>query len=312
MEKKLVEWAAQHDISGLRQITYRPWSHVYRGLLSEEKSVIVKYTTHSRPDLLKTIAEMSDAFPGRVPKVIAHDIDSNFFIYEDVKDTTNSRVNFETTLNAHAEIQVLFAQNDRLCDLYPRLNASDLIEENEALVGGSLSLGPSNLYRYLSPSESEKARNFFATHRELLNEFAKRVDASSATIDHADLSSEHVFRRASGAITIIDWDDAVFSAPGWALRRSFDDISDIVNALSHEDHRYSQALKTYIDPFVKSGLYARDELEKLLPAAAVMGKIYLIVSFVHYPMTTETGYELSMTAKATINRLHQYFKAFHP
>ncbi len=139
-------------------------------------------------------------------------------------------------------------------------------------------------------------------HGGRLRDMAALVDGAPATVNHTDLNSGNAHIRASGQICLIDWDDAILSAPGWSLHMPFSGAHAVLHAarsLADTGARdlATVALRQYTRALSRTGLFEGTDFTKLLPAAAAFGVLKYATDMAPYTLAG-TGMETNVASFA--------------
>lgn len=284
-------WLRQQGCTGATPLSTTPWGRVYRLDFGRAPSRILKVVTaaHGSPDRLPEL--LSRRGEGRAPRLLGARPNRGLFIYEDLDldrmEPPQTPTNF-ALLMTYGQLQSTFLQDSEMAAAMPAYSASKLLDLVFSLLADTKSTHPGNVFAAMDAGDRAAAQEILERHTPLLRALAARIDAAPRTINHTDLNTQNFHQRASGEICFLDWDDAIFAAPGWSLHMLFSGVSALyagLDALDDPGVRSPDvdALRFYAKRLMASGVYDRESLRLILPAAATFGVLKYIADTAPYP-----------------------------
>lgn len=285
-------WLEKKTVTNLEQINSTPWAKVYRASLKSGLSVVLKIATTPNPSTFRLPELLSRQAPGVCPLLVASKPKRGFFLYEDLnldRIEPQQELTRYAMLGPYAALQAKLATDAEFLAQIPRHLATTTLETTLALVNEASDGSPGNVFALMAADQRQAFAEMLSHHSARLRGMAGLIDAAPPTINHTDLNTGNAHIRASGQICLIDWDDAISSAPGWSLHMPFSGALAVYRAAQSLDDPGARdqatfALRLYTKALSRSGLYDVGELSKLLPATAAFGVLKYITDMAPYPL----------------------------
>jgi len=291
-ENRLTDWLVKKNISDTDEIKTAPWSRVYRAKTEDGTSMVLKVVTTPRASNFKLPDMLSRQAVGVCPHLFASKPKRGFFLYEDLNlDRTEPRQELTryAMLGSYAALQAKFAVDAEFLAVIPRHLATTTLETTLALANEAPGGSAGNVFALMAGDRRQAFAQMLSRHSARLRSMADLIDAAPTTINHTDLNTGNAHIRASGQICLIDWDDAISSAPGWSLHMPFSGALAVYRAAQSLDDpgvrdQATFALRLYTKALLRSGRYDVAELSDLLPATAAFGVLKYITDMAPYPL----------------------------
>lgn len=314
-------WLQRKQIVTLDNLSLSPWARVYRAKTQAGQSYIVKVVTRPGNPTGRLPALLSQRAPGVCPRVIAALPQRGLYLYEDL-DLDQMQPRQEPTsiaiLAAYGSLQAQLVADAALAEALPRHSAAQTLDKALTLAMTDTPDAPGNVFALMPPARRKSIRRMLSRFEPALRRMAALVDEAPATLNHTDLNSGNLHIRASGQLCLMDWDDAILSAPGWSLPMLFSGVLGLRDALAQVDDKTQRgpavaALRSYIRLLVGSGHYTREGLEACLPASACFGVLKYITDMAPYrlPNAKTEGAVLSYALRR-LDGLERYLEASVP
>ena len=289
-------WALGRGYIALESVSEAPWATVSRAYTPNRQTAILKVVAAPRGKMGGGLPNwLSDHFAGLCPMVLGEDRVRGITLYEDLaKDASESQtLDRQQLLATYGQLQSVAAQVESLQHVLPATDAHEVLSRVLELAQGRGALCPGNPFDLLDRKTRDGYRALLEGHEGRLRKMADALNTAAPTLNHTDLRSANAHLRADGSICIIDWDDAIVSAPGWSLHNVFGGVTRLVHTLSVPSAFKSvgayQAQRTlleaYIEPLIATKFWSRKELTELLPQAAVFGVFKYITDMAPYDIS---------------------------
>jgi ectoine hydroxylase-related dioxygenase (phytanoyl-CoA dioxygenase family) len=314
-------WLQRKQIDRLDLLSASPWARVYRATTTTGDSFIVKVVTRPGNPTDRLPALLSQRAPGLCPKVIAALPQRGMYLYEDLeRDRMDPRQEPTSIaiLSAYGALQAQFAMDPALAEALPRHSADKTLDDALRLAKADAPDAPGNIFALMPPDRRHSIGRMLGRFEPALRQMAALIDQTPATLNHTDLNSGNLHIRASGHLCLMDWDDAILSAPGWSLPMLFSGLPGLREALSQIDDASQRgpavaALRSYIRLLTGSGHYTREVLNACLPASACFGVLKYITDMAPYRLpSAQTEQAVLSYALRRLDGLERYLEATVP
>ncbi|MGI9366357.1 MAG: phytanoyl-CoA dioxygenase family protein [Rhizobiaceae bacterium] len=284
-----------------KRITNHPWGKTY-ALHGIDQTTYLKIVPSHGADARFALEAISRQFANQVPELIACDSERGFFLYSDFQaDPIESGLNSSqrrSILRTYASIQSAATSETQQFQDLPQVKCSDQFEQLMAFLGNSDALSVSIDGRpsagfFIGDDNARHYRDILYSLAKLFERFLALGDTVPVTLNHCDLRTKNMARRADGSLVIYDWDDAVIGPPGLSLHALFSGSFRPIAALSRriapgEEPRLARdraVVDHYIEGLCASQTYKADELRIALPATSCAGVIHYLLGFANYPVS---------------------------
>ena len=314
-------WLQRKQIDQLDPLRESPWARVYRARTPAGDSFIVKVVTRPGNPTGRLPALLSQRAPGLCPKLIAALPQRGLYLYEDLERDRMDPPQDPTSiaiLSAYGALQAQFANDPTLAEALPRHSAEKTLDAALGLVKADAPDAPGNIFALMPPDRRASLGRMLARFEPALRRMAALIDQTPATLNHTDLNSGNLHIRASGQMCLMDWDDAILSAPGWSLPMVFSGLPGLRDAFAQMDDPSQRgpavaALRSYLRLLTKSGHYTREMLTACLPASACFGVLKYITDMAPYRLpSAETEQAVLNYALRRLDGLERYLEASVP
>lgn len=293
-KKQAIEWCAARHITVNATESIRPWSTVLRVTNQSGRACILKANAVVRPQSERLHATLETVIGANAPALIDARPDEGLYLFE---DAGGGEVRTNELLQVYARAQGSFSKDTEALKAIPRVRAVDVLDHFKALVTDADPDAITNILNYFAPEILNDLRRNLDSHHEVLRKLAAQVDSFAPTINHCDLIKDNAVRRDDGTVCIIDWDDAIRSAPGWSLTPSFAGCLRVYAALRETTLYKDQAqrdadrarISVYMAALTQSSDYAHRDLLQILPAAAIFGALREATALTPFDLSTGTN-----------------------
>ena len=315
-ENQVEEWCAAQRITINSTISNRPWSQVWRAADHSGRPCILKRNRFVRPGIDRLHATLSDVLGPNVPAVLASRPDLGLHLLE---DAGAGAVSAEEALGVYGEAQATFAGHTSALDAIPLVRAVDVLDHFALLIADGDPAAVTNIFKFFDAETLDNLRKNMNAHGRVLRSIAERVDTFAPTVNHCDLIPDNALRRQDGSVCIIDWDDAIRSAPGWSLTPSFSGCVRVYAALretslyrtSAERNKDRKRMAIYMAGLTQNDTYAPRDLLQIVPAAAIFGALREATTLTPYDLSIGSNSEdrIEKIVKILSGRISQVFHA---
>jgi ectoine hydroxylase-related dioxygenase (phytanoyl-CoA dioxygenase family) len=312
--KRITLWCRDLQLTLGPSISKRPWSQVRRVTDPAGRKLILKALTFVRPKGTELHATLAKHLNPSVPELIASKPEHGLYLFEDAGD---GKVAADGLLRTYGKAQAHFADDPVALEAVPSVWAVNVLDHFGALLEGTGQDAKTNIFHNLDPIVVDRFRRDFDSNKALLRQMAERVDAAKPTLNHCDLTGHNAVLRADGSVCIIDWDDAIASAPGWSLTPSFNGCLRVYAALRETSLYKNKAERTrdrtlmsiYFESLTHADGFDRRDLLEILPMAAMFGVLRETTSMAPYDLSTEADVgRRDYIAKIQSQRVPQVFR----
>ncbi|MGR3616451.1 MAG: phytanoyl-CoA dioxygenase family protein [Paracoccaceae bacterium] len=285
-------------VEAIDRVTNHAWAKTYRVTQRGGRVAYLKILPPVAGAPAAAIAQLSQNYAPAVPALIAIRPESGFFLYDDHggKDLGRSANSEDKTqiLSLYAGLQADLRGDTAFLASMPRVFCPAQFDLFELLlrqaVNGTLDeTNSGNPFQYFPRDELVAYEKIFSVGRGLLRDFLLRAEDLEITLNHGDLRTRNIARRADGDLCLFDWDDMVSGPPGLSLHALFGGCHRVCSALGGQGRAGDRKnLETYIGRLTQAGTYNVADLRRALPAVACAGVFRYINGFARYPTTSKS------------------------
>lgn len=301
-------------------ISERPWGNVYRVDYAESPSQVLKWVRNKNSNTGRLPALLSRRFEKLCPNLLTGQPAKGLFLYEDL-ELDRFEPQMEPTsaaiLAAYAKIQASCVEDPEVAELLPNYSAHNMLDSVVSLVGDTTGGVPGNVFAMMDAPMRHTAEAILLRHEHVLREIADAQQGYPKTLNHTDLNAGNAHQRASGQICLIDWDDAIYAAPGWSLHMVYSGVTNLAKAVSALDDPGEtslnvQALRIYTNALIRTGKYDLASLKSCLPQSACLGILKYIADMAPYEIEDEKDREtIAQFALRRLRDLDLYLGSYY-
>lgn len=248
-----------------------------------------------------------------VPRVLHTSETHKCYLQEEVVSDfkqEDEQKHYATTLAAYADLQNLYQKHSSTIPVFNPLGYMEILDRTSGLIENDTDDMPSNPFADMDPALRQKGRDSFARSYDVLARLTEDLAGVPKTVNHTDLHPGNTRYTTDRALRIIDWDDAIFSAPGWSLYKAFGTPARVYAALNKPSlykiktvaHRDQILMRAYLKTLTAGGIYDKQDLKKILPITATMGSLKFLGDIGPYDgVDSQASRYFQLIAVKTIN-----------
>ena len=290
--KSLSGWLEKRGIIQIERLSRAPWSRVYRLTASDGPQTVLKVISIPKSESFAIARLLSKHASSSCPQVLEAKPKRGVLHLEDLDNDAPELPQDMTRfamLGVYGAIQSKMALHIAAFEQQgvPRALATEQLDLFWGLADEPMRPASGSILQHLEAGERNNILARLSQHRSLFLKLAALIDRMPATINHTDLNEGNAHIRADGQMCLLDWDDAIVTAPGWSLHMPFSGPRAVLAAALGEagaNGQFKAALKLYTKALCKSGIYTEDMLTEALPAAACFGVLKYTTDMAPYQL----------------------------
>ncbi|HHC74326.1 MAG TPA: tetratricopeptide repeat protein [Thiothrix sp.] len=256
---------------------------------------------------------IAQAFPKSVPQLIAQDQQLGLMLFNDHQGIPYNNLcglqQKKKALKHYVRLQKEEIAQNKLQKKLPSLALETIYEDFLAFLNPAKE--KNNSYRsllcgFINDENAHYYYAYFSDRKTLFDSLLQQARVLPQSLNHGDLHVHNLAEKENGDIIFLDWDDAVYGHIGLSLYFLLGNSSDIYHLLNHKlaetasnnqtDSQYEQhVLLNYYQSLLQAELnISPTRLEKALPASLLMGTLYAIQHYGHYPISDQ-AYQTRIT-----------------